>query len=183
MAAEPEGPFSSLETGTMNFVRRAVAVAVMGVGVACTTTRTVAQEAVIIVRHAERLDDSDDAPLSPAGAERAAKLAGMLKDAGVKAVYATQYQRTQKTVEPMAKALGLTVKIVRSDDVAGLVARLRAEHANDVVVVAGHSDTAPKVLDAFGYSNTITIDHADYDNLFIVTPRSSGRPSVVRLHY
>jgi hypothetical protein len=38
-----------------------------------------AQRAVLLIRHADRLDQSEDSPLSPAGEERAQRLAGLLK--------------------------------------------------------------------------------------------------------
>ena len=58
---------------------------------------------VIFVRHAERMTDVDNPPLSDAGRARAAELARQLVDVdvvpgdGVDAVYATPYLRTEQT--------------------------------------------------------------------------------------
>ena len=71
---------------------------------------------VIIIRHAEKIIDPNnpDVDLSPAGQARAQELARMFGDAGVNAIYATQYKRTQETVKPLADKLGLRVNIVNS---------------------------------------------------------------------
>jgi len=79
------------------------------------------QKAVFVVRHAERQDDSADTPLSAAGADRARRLAAILKDAGVTAIYATQWQRTQQTVAPLAAATKLPIRQVPSKDIDGLI--------------------------------------------------------------
>jgi len=50
-----------------------------------------AQRAVFLVRHADRLDQSEDSPLSQAGEERAQRLASLLKDAGITAIYTSQF--------------------------------------------------------------------------------------------
>ncbi len=142
-----------------------------------------AQKAVFVVRHAERLDDSPDAPLSDAGRARAVRLAAILKDAGVSTIYATQWQRTQQTVAPLASAMTLPVQQVQSKDIAGLVATLRAKHANDVVVVAAHSDSAPLIVAALGAANAITIAPDEYDNLFVVVPGAGATPTFLRLRY
>ena len=142
-----------------------------------------AQKAVFVVRHAERLDDSADTPLSEAGKARAVRLAAVLKDAGVTAIYATQWQRTQQTVAPLAAAMKLPVQQVQSKDIEGLVATLRAKHAGDVVVVAAHSDSAPLIVAALGAANAITIAHEEYDNLFVVVPGAGATPTLLRLRY
>lgn len=141
-----------------------------------------AQSAVILVRHAERLDDSPDSPLSTAGVERAERLARMLESAGVTAIYTTHFQRTIKTAEPLAKKLGLTVT---SDDppAAELLRRIRASHPQGTVLIVGHSNTLPELLAALGDKTTIEIPATEYDNLFIVSPRQGSPPVVVRLRF
>ncbi len=50
---------------------------------------------VIVVRHAERAAvEGQDPPLSEAGEQRARALIEAVGDAGVRAIYATQFQRT-----------------------------------------------------------------------------------------
>jgi broad specificity phosphatase PhoE len=142
-----------------------------------------AQRAVIIVRHAEKVDQSADAALSAAGQARARALAALLAKAGVTAVYATQYRRTVQTVQPLADALGLRVQTRQADDSAGLVARLRSHHASDVVLVAGHSNTVPEVLRLLGDTAPTTIADDDFGSLFVVVPRPGAAPVVLRLHY
>jgi len=135
-----------------------------------------AQKLVFVVRHAERADSGAtqmqaqaDPPLSPAGEARAAKLAGMLADAGIEAIYATEFRRTRDTAKPLSVKLGLTIQQVTSRDTSGLIHRLRAEHRNDIVLVVGHSNTVPAIIKALG-GPAITIADDEYDNLFIVVP-------------
>lgn len=148
------------------------------------TSPAMAQRAVIVVRHAEKLDQSKDPPLSEAGAARASRLATVLRDAQVTALYATEYRRTRDTLQPLAVALGLTVSVVDSGDPVGLVRRIRSDHADSVVAVAGHSNTVPRILELLGAPPpVIQLRDEEYDNLFIVTPRADGPPVVVRLRY
>ena len=157
--------------------------AALALAVVLTPSLAVAQKAVFVVRHAERQDDSADSPLSAAGRARAERLAVMLKDAGVTAIFATQWQRTHQTVAPLAAARGIGVTRIDSKDLAGLVAAIRAKHANDVVVVAAHSDSAPKIVAALGAANDITIAHDEYDNLFVVVPGAAATPTFLRLRF
>ena len=62
---------------------------------------------VVLVRHAEKVDESADAALSAAGLARAAALGAALEHAGVRAIFVTQFQRTRGTAEPLATRLGL----------------------------------------------------------------------------
>jgi len=142
-----------------------------------------AQQAVIVVRHAEKVDESRDAALSAAGEARAMRLAGLLGDAGVTAIFATEFQRTRRTVEPLAARLRLPVIAVPASDTAGLVARIRAEQPRGIVVACGHSNTVPDILRAFGAAETIAIGDAEYDNLFVLVPRGPGPPLLLRVRY
>jgi len=142
-----------------------------------------AQRAVIVVRHAEKVDQSSDAVLSEAGHARARALAALLAKAGVTAVYATQYQRTVQTVQPLADALKLQVQTMPADDTASLVERLRTRHASNVVLVAGHSNTVPEILNRLGHTETVTIPADDFGNVFVVVPRPGSSPVVMQLRY
>ena len=146
-----------------------------------------AQSTVFLIRHAERADTVPGAPaamgtdpdLSEAGRARAESLATLLKDAKVTAIFATEFKRTQQTAAPLAKALGLTVKIVTSKDTAGLVKQVKSSKGN--VLVVGHSNSVPDVIKELGVSAPVTIADDEFDNLFLVT---RGTPaSLVRLHY
>lgn len=142
-----------------------------------------AQQAVIVVRHAEKVDESRDAALSAAGEARAVRLARILGDAGVTAIFATEFQRTRRTVEPLAARLRLPVVAVPASDTAGLAARIRAEQPRGIVVVSGHSNTVPEILRAFGAVETIAIGDAEYDNLFVLVPRGTEPPFLLRVRY
>lgn len=140
-----------------------------------------AQPPVFLVRHADRQDWSEDSALSPAGEERARRLAALLKDAGVTAVYATEFQRTQKTAEPLGRLLGIRPVILPHTEYQDLVRRI--EDRKEVAVVVGHDSTIPSVLRLLGHPEPITIAPTEYDNLFIVLPRENSRPRVIRLRY
>ena len=120
-----------------------------------------AQEAIYVVRHAERVDDEKLSLLSPEGHARAARLAGMLRDAGITHVFVSEYERTAQTAAPLAERLGLTPAVVRADDMGALLERLRATGPKARVLVAGHSDTVPALLKALGCTEAITIAKAE----------------------
>src|SRR5450759_590657 len=101
---------------------------------------------VIMIRHAEKVIDPNnpDVDLSPAGQARAQELVRMFGDAGINAIYATQYKRTQETVKPLADRLGLPINQVNSKNTADLVAQIQAQHVGQVIFVAGHNNTVPE---------------------------------------
>jgi broad specificity phosphatase PhoE len=147
-----------------------------------------AQQMVIVVRHAERADGgasaatmttpATDPLLSAAGEARAAKLAALLADAGVKAILASEYRRTQDTGKPLAAKLGLTVQAVPARDAAALVAKIKGEHAKDVVLVIGHSNTVPAVIKALG-GPAVMMREDEYDALYILSP-ATGALTLIR---
>lgn len=150
-------------------------------------TEVAAQSTVFLVRHAERADTAPgatptmgaDPDLSEAGRARAESLAMLLKDAGITAIFATEFKRTQQTASPLAKALGLTVKIVTSKDTSALVKQVKSSKGN--VLVVGHSNSVPDVIGGLGVKTPVTIGDDDFDNLFLVTRGTP--PSLLRLHY
>jgi phosphohistidine phosphatase SixA len=140
---------------------------------------------VIMIRHAEKVIDPNnpDVDLSPAGQARAQELVRMFGDAGINAIYATQYKRTQQTVKPLADRLGLPINQVNSKNTADLVAQIHAQHAGQVIFISGHNNTVPEIIAALGGPTYPTIPETEYDNLYIVTVYRTGKAKVVKLKY
>jgi len=145
-----------------------------------------AQQAIILVRHAEKIADDlngRDVPLSKAGEERARLLAEMLKDSGITVIYASDTVRTRATAQPLAKELRLPIKNLDQRNPGGAVQRMKKDNANDVVLIVGHADTLPGLLEALGYRREVRIHSNDYTNFFVVIPRAGKPPSVIRVGY
>jgi broad specificity phosphatase PhoE len=137
---------------------------------------------VFVVRHAEKADpDANDqaAELSEAGSDRARDLADALYRAGVTAVYATDFVRTKATVGPLADTFDLEIQLYTSP--AALAGTIDADHAGDVVLVAGHSNTVGEIAAALG--GAVSAEPIeDYDNVYVVT-KTAAQASVVNLQY
>lgn len=140
---------------------------------------------IILVRHAEKnIEPNNPNPdLSPAGRARAEELVRVLRNAGVTTIFATQYGRTQQTVQPLATALALPVKQVDSKNTAELVRQITVDHRGGVVFLAGHNNTVPEIIKALGGETFPTIPETQYDNLFVVSIYTSGKAKTVRLKY
>ena len=156
-------------------------------GALLTAHSAAAQGTIFLVRHAERADTvagappsmSSDPSLSDAGHARAASLATALKDADIRAIFVTEFKRTQETAAPLAKALGIKPTTMVSKDPSALIQQLKKIGGNALVV--GHSNTVPDIIKALGVAAPVVIGDNDFDNLFIVTPGQPAR--FVRLHY
>lgn len=144
---------------------------------------------VYLVRHAEKADDgTKNPPLTVAGTARAECLGRMFASAGVTHLYSTDLQRTELTVTPLAKALGLEVETLEAGNNDALLERLDGLPPGSVAVVAGHSNTVPAIaaelgtpladLDGQGY-----IPHEQYDRLVSVIRSPSTTPKLVELRY
>jgi broad specificity phosphatase PhoE len=142
-----------------------------------------AQEAVYVVRHAERADSSADSELSAEGRNRSAALGKLLAGAGVTRIFATERQRTVQTAAPLAEALRVTTTIVQAADEVSLVEKVRASGPADRVLIVGHSNTVPSILGRLGVRESIAIADNEFDNLFIVFPKPDGSAVLVRLKY
>ena len=129
------------------------------------------QEVVFLVRHAEKLDSSKDTRLSPKGEERAKALAAKLKDAGVTAIYTSEFRRAQETAKPLADALGLTPKVHPASDSKGLVELLKKEGGRALVV--GHANTVPEIVRMYG-GKLGELREDEFDGLFLVARSPEG---------
>ena len=84
-----------------------------------------AQRAIVVVRHAEKIDDTDNAILSPTGQAQAKRLAHVLKDLGISTIYTTQFKRTIQTATPLADLLRIRLLAYEQTDVDGVVKEIQ----------------------------------------------------------
>jgi broad specificity phosphatase PhoE len=140
---------------------------------------------VIVLRHAEKALSVDEDPvLSEAGQRRALQLATMLCSQKIDAIYVSDTRRSQLTAAPLAARLGVPVTLRSGKDVDGLLADIGERYVGGRVVVVGHSNTVPVIIDKLTRGTTVvSVADEEYDALFVVTVTRFGPPAVVTLRY
>jgi len=140
---------------------------------------------VVLVRHAEKNiePNNPDPDLSPAGQARAQELQRVLDATGLNAIYATNFKRTQQTASPVASKVGITPTIIDAKKTPDLVNGILNDHRGQTILVVGHSNTVPEIINALGGGSSPDIPDNEYDNLFIVTIYKFGKAKVVKLKY
>lgn len=159
------------------------------IALALPLTGTTAPSGVVVVRHAEKADDGTrDPELSEAGRERARSLSRSLRHAEIAGLIATQYQRTQQTLSGLARRSGLEITTVPAGSggtdahVADIVSRVKHSQADGLLVIAGHSNTVPAIVEALSGQPIPPLEESDYDRMFILQPAESGM-TVVTARY
>lgn len=139
---------------------------------------------VLLVRHAEK-EAGEDPWLSPAGKARAQVLAHVAGGTAARAVYATPYRRTQQTAQPVARHLGLavTVRDAGEKQAQSFVRELLRTHAGQTVLVVGHSNTLPALVEALTGERLTPIADDEYDRLLVVTRPAEGPAHLLTLRY
>ncbi len=154
---------------------------VMGSGTACTRAQVQENATVIyLVRHAEKLDESADAPLNATGRERAQLLSEMLRDAGLTHVHTTDFKRTRDTAAPISERLGIQPRLYATNELQGLADWLRATPGRHLV--SGHQNSVTSLIRLLGGEST-DIPDPEYDRLYVLTLDPDGTASTVLLRY
>jgi broad specificity phosphatase PhoE len=145
---------------------------------------------VVVVRHAEKAtDDPKDPALSDAGQARAQALAIALKDLPLAVAVSTQYKRTHDTAAPAAKAHGLEVTVKPADAgnaatyATDLASHIRQAHAGQAVLVVGHSNTVPELVQALSGKAVAPMGEDEFDRIYVVTLPADGPARFVVLRY
>ena len=151
---------------------------------------------VVLVRHAETTGSTSepgaDPPLSDAGRARAAALARELTANRVTHLFTSEALRCRETLAPLAEARKLEPKTIPAREVDKLVAALRALPPGSFAVVAGHSNTVPKVVEALGGKMSGLVDdprgalipHDDYGRMVVLMLGGEGASaSTIEMRY
>ncbi len=152
------------------------------VGTACAQPDEVTT--LILVRHAEKMDDGTrDPELSTAGKERANDLINLLRETPIDAIYTTDYKRTRETVTPLAREKGMELKTYAPKDKTALT-KIIEDNKGKTIVMVGHSNTTPWVANALlGEDKYPDWKDDDYDNVLILSVRTNGTANVTWLTY
>ena len=140
---------------------------------------------VILLRHAEKGTEASDPDLSGAGRKRAESLVEILQKTKIDAIYSTPYKRTRNTVTALAAAKGLVVggyDATRLEEVYALLQK----HKGGTIVLCGHSNTTPAIINYLtGHKDEYhSFEDSDYGNLVVVSVVEQGRDAgVVWLRY
>ena len=144
---------------------------------------------IIFVRHAEQAAvEEDDPSLSVAGKRRVAELTRQLVDAdvvaGIDAIYATPFKRSQETVQPIADALSLPIRAYDAEDTNQVLKKILRKHKGKIILVVGHSNTLPTLIANLGASKKVPrIAEGEFDNIYIVSIPWFGKTKTIRLRY
>lgn len=144
---------------------------------ACASAPPAPGASYVVVRHAEKSsDDPRDPNLSPAGRDRAGRLAAALRDTPLVAVYATDYRRTRQTGEPAARAHGLEVRVYDAKlPAAEFASQVRREHPRGTTLIVAHSNTAPDIAAALCACAVEPMAETEYDRRMRIDIDAAGR--------
>ena len=141
-----------------------------------------AQVTVVFLRHAERTSKFSNAELTKAGRNRAQRLVAVLDGYQPAALFASDMVRTQRTLEPLARQLGLPLQIYERGRERVLGRVLQERFQGQTVVVCGHSDTLMNLVAALGYREPFP-EIADFDRYWVLrVPGQGGEVSLEERH-
>lgn len=141
---------------------------------------------IILVRHAEKVDDgSSDPVLSEEGTESAQHLADWLGENHIiSAVYSTDYQRTRLTAKTTAESNGLEVLTYDFKDPAGFLKDLVESNKGKTLLIVGHSNTTPMFANILlGRREFEQLSEDVYDQVFVIKSAQFGKGTAEVLTY
>ena len=143
---------------------------------------------ILIVRHAEKASDAEDSPLTETGILRAQALVRAAEDAGVSAIYSSQFRRSIDTARPLSDRIGVAitevpVNLASPGDYGELLAKQIIEkYRGQTIVVVGHSNTIASIIEGLARREA-PVDNIEYSDMFIVTVQPSGGAGIIKTQY
>ncbi|MBV6479275.1 MAG: hypothetical protein HGGPFJEG_02046 [Ignavibacteria bacterium] len=120
-----------------------------------------------IVRHAEKLNNTDTSSLNAQGIQRAEDLKILLLNKGIDKIYASKYKRSQLTAKPLADELNKLMVIYSPDTTTQLADQLKRYSGSDVLII-GHTDNIPQLIELLSGDSISPIAENDFDNIYII---------------
>lgn len=149
----------------------------------CLLAGDVAAQVVVVVRHAEKVDASAEAALTPAGVERARALAETVAGARLTRVLVSPALRTRLTAEPTATAQGLYPEVISLEGggeahVRRVAQAVRSAGAEEAILIVGHSNTVPAIVAALTGGPLREMPDCEHDRLTVIRLSPGGGQAV-----
>lgn len=156
--------------------------------VSCSRQQQQGSTVVLIVRHAEKASDADDSLLTEAGERRAQALVRVAENAGVRAIYTSQFKRSHDTAKPLSDRLGVSVtempvNLQTPGDYGKLLAKdIIEKYSGQTVLVIGHGNTIAATIEGLT-GQAAPAGDVGYGDLFMVTLSPSTGAKLIKAQY
>jgi 2,3-bisphosphoglycerate-dependent phosphoglycerate mutase len=134
-----------------------------------------------IVRHAEKNGNTDEAGLTAAGIERAVELERYLADKKLDTVFTSNIRRTILTGLSVALPQSLPqipLKQAPQNELDNFIARIKNIRSTKNILVVGHTNTMPAIVQALSGESIPAIPEHEYNNMYIITIKGKEKTLV-----
>jgi broad specificity phosphatase PhoE len=135
---------------------------------------------LIIVRHAEKKNETDTTTLTTAGFDRSQRLATLLANTNLSAIYTTPFVRMRQTAEPTAKQKNLPMQDYTPHEISE-IDRIIHLNLGKTVLVVGHGNSIPNILNHYTGSSLENL--TGYNDIFVLNMINSERNTNKYLHF
>lgn len=126
------------------------------------------EKIVLLVRHAEKVDSSQDPELSAEGKQRVERLIKKIGKFRPGAFFSTDFKRTRDTVAPFAKKRNKEVQIYDARKPQELIDRIMKSETKRFVV-SGHSNTIPALANLIAKKELFkNLDDSEYSVIWLI---------------
>ncbi|HEX8448450.1 MAG TPA: phosphoglycerate mutase family protein [Allosphingosinicella sp.] len=146
--------------------------ALASLGACAAADRSFEEPSYYVMRHLQKADGSDPG-LTEAGRRNAAYLPAMpaFSRSPPRAIYASATRRARETAQPAADRFGIPIRDYDPRDTPALIARVKKERGP--VLIVGHSNTVPAIVEALGGGSIGPLGEDDYGMLYTLYPGKS----------
>lgn len=121
---------------------KVVLITLFAIFLSISTSAQTKEKTILLVRHAEKVDSSQDPDLSPEGKQRAQRLIKAIGGYRPGAFFSTNFKRTRDTLAPLAAKRKKEVQIYDARKPQDLIDQIMKSETKRFVV-SGHSNTIP----------------------------------------
>lgn len=143
---------------------RLILAAAFGLLAACTTITGATGPTYYVLRHLHTPEGQRDPDLTAEGMAAAQRLPALFARERPAAIYVSNFKRSRQTAATLAARFGLTPIVYDPADTPGLVARVRG--GPWPVVIVGHSNTVPDIVEQLGGTRPAPLSHPDFGDVW-----------------